>query len=91
MTARRVPTYAEIASFRESLLKSKKTLAQEELAAQQTRLMRMDYNCLRAIASLSHRSDLDLLARARQRAHLEHYQYAPRSQVMPEWELEQSA
>ena len=77
MPARRIPTYAEIASFRESLIKTRKQLELDELEKLHGTLVRMEFDCLRAIPSLSHRSDQDLMERARQRAHLEHRQFDP--------------
>mgnify|MGYP003589880537 CR=1 FL=1 len=72
MAARRIPTYAEIASFREKLIKSQKTLGQTELDKQCSQLIRMEFSCLRAIASLSERSDQELMYKAQRRARLEH-------------------
>ena len=77
MPARRILTYAEIASFRESLIKTRKQLELDELEKLHGTLVRMEFDCLRAIPSLSHRSDQDLMERARQRAHLEHRQFDP--------------
>ena len=68
MPGRRIPTYAEIASFRESLIKTRKQLELDELEKLHGTLVRMEFDCLRAIPSLNHRSDQDLMERARERA-----------------------
>ena len=83
MSDRKVPTYAEIASFKASLIKAKKTLGQDELKLLQEKLVVMEFTCLRAISSLTHRSDKDLMARARKRARLEHVQYSPEGRSRP--------
>lgn len=77
MPARRIPTYAEIASFRESLIKTRKQLELDELEKLHGTLVRMEFDCLRAIPSLSHRSDQDLMQRARERARLEPRPFDP--------------
>ena len=53
MPARRIPTYAEIASFRESLIKTRKQLELDELEKLHGTLVRMEFDCLRAIPSLA--------------------------------------
>ena len=77
MPGRRIPTYAEIASFRESLIKTRKQLELDELEKLHGTLVRMELDCLRAIPSLNHRADHDLMERARERARLEHRQFDP--------------
>ena len=70
MDARPVPTFAEIAAYRATLIKEQKRLSPDELDAMQDTLMRMEFHCLRAIKGLRHRSDSELQARASQRAQL---------------------
>lgn len=77
MNDKSIPTYAEIASFKESLLKSKKNLDEQTLKSKQEQLVRMEFRCLRSIDTLIKHPDDVLLARARIRARLEHYQYQP--------------
>lgn len=86
MTARRIPTYSEIASFREGLIKSRKTLDKDEIERQRNQLVRMEFACLRAIASLAGCSDKELMQRARYRAELEHIQYKPQRHAVEEQE-----
>lgn len=47
MPGRRIPTYAEIASFRESLIKTRKQLELDELEKLHGTLVRMEFDCLR--------------------------------------------
>ena len=86
MTARRIPTYSEIASFREGLIKSRKMLDKDEIERQRNQLVRMEFACLRAIASLARCSDQELMERARSRAQLEHIQYKPKHRAIAELE-----
>ena len=72
MALARIPTYAEIAAFRESIIKTRKNLSSTEFEAMQDKLVLMEYRCLRAINHLSNRTDSELMHRARDRA-----QFAP--------------
>ena len=72
MALSRIPTYAEIAAFRESIIKTRKNLSSTEFEAMQDKLVLMEYRCLRAINHLSNRTDSELMHRARDRA-----QFAP--------------
>ena len=72
MALTRIPTYAEIAAFRESIIKTRKNLSSTEFEAMQDKLVLMEYRCLRAINHLSNRTDSELMHRARDRA-----QFAP--------------
>ena len=83
LTNSKIPTYSEIASFKETLLKSKKQLDQEELKAMHETLVHMEFTCLRAISTLSHRTDMDLMRRARQGTSLEHKQYQTEAHQTP--------
>ena len=69
MALTRIPTYAEIAAFRESIIKTRKSLSSTEFEAMQDKLVLMEYRCLRAINHLSNRTDSELMHRARDRAH----------------------
>ncbi len=82
MTARRIPTYSEIALFRETLIKTRKTLEKDELEQQCNQLVRMEFACLRAIASLSDSTDQELMHKARQRADLEHMPFRLRKRAL---------
>ena len=73
MTKTNIPTYAEIASFKAVLIKDKKNLHHAELEAQQEKLARMEFSCLRTINSLSNRTDNYLMDKARQLASLERF------------------
>ena len=75
MNEQRIPTYAEIASFKESLIKSRNELEQMELKSRQEKLARMEFACLRAIGSLAERSDRDLMLKAQQLATLKRTQH----------------
>ena len=52
MPGRSIPTYAEIASFRESLIKTRKQLELDELEKLHGTLVRMEFDCLRANKSM---------------------------------------
>ena len=70
MALSRIPTYAEIAAFRESIIKTRKSLSPKEMETMQDKLALMEYRCLRAINTLNDRTDSDLMKRAQQRSRL---------------------
>ncbi len=72
MALTRIPTYAEIAAFRETIIKTRRSLSSTEFEAMQDKLVFMEYRCLRAINHLRNRTDSELMHRARDRA-----QFAP--------------